>query len=347
MNAMRPIIVFGGAGFIGTHLAQHLLRENVAQEIFLVDIEAPRDAPYAALLREGLRSGKVKFLPWDVRSPIPASLLPDRAGIIFNLAAVHREPGHQPEEYFETNINGARNVCDYATATGCSRMVFTSSISPYGPTEQLRDETSLPVPETPYGSSKLVAETIHSGWQGASPGRKLLILRPGVVFGPGEGGNVTRLIQSIVGGYFVYLGNKHTRKAGGYVKELCFVIQFGLDHQDRCGEEITILNFSFNPPATMETFVEAIRKVVESRHAPFTAPRSLVLGSSYVIDGLASAFGIKQPVSPVRVRKMFRSTYVDPKRLRELGYSWRFSIEEAFRDWKREVPSDFLKRTPK
>jgi GlcNAc-P-P-Und epimerase len=343
MNSIGPVVVFGGAGFIGTHLAQHLLRENLSQQLILVDIKPPRDAPYASLLQQELRSGKVKFISWDVRNPIPESLLPDRPAVVFNLAAVHREPGHRPEEYFETNIHGARNICDYASAAGCSRMVFTSSISPYGPTEQLRDETSLPVPETPYGSSKLVAEAIHSGWQSASSERRLLILRPGVVFGPGEGGNVTRLIRSIVGGYFVYLGNKQTRKAGGYVKELCFVIQFGLDYQDRSGEKHTILNFSLSPPATMETYVETIRKVAGIARAPLTAPRSLILGASYAMEGLASVFGIKQPVSPVRVRKMFRSTYIDPKRLRECGYQWKFSIEEAFQDWKLEVPDDFRK----
>jgi hypothetical protein len=41
------------------------------------------------------------------------------------------------------------------------------------------------------------------------------------------------------------------------------------------------------------------------------------------------------------VRKTFRSTFVAPRRLRELGYAWKYSLEEAFRDWKRECPDDF------
>jgi len=342
MNPVGPVIIFGGTGFIGTHLTQHLLRENLTRKIILVDIQPPRDEAYTVLLQEGLRSGRVQFAEWDVRRPIPVSLLPVSPEIIFNLAAVHKEPGHKSEEYFETNLSGAENVCTYASAVQCQRIVFTSSISPYGPSEEIKDETSVPAPETPYGSSKLIAETIHSAWQAASTGRKLFIVRPGVVFGPGEKGNVTRLIGSVVKGYFVYIGNRGTRKAGGYVKELCFVIQFGLEHQDHSGESYTLINFSIDPPPTLEEYVEAIGEVAKCRRIVLAVPRFLLLGASYLIDGVARAAHIMQPISPVRVRKLTRSTFIDPKRLRELGYTWRFSLKSALHDWRQILPEDFL-----
>ena len=343
MNTVGPVTIFGGTGFIGTHIAQHLLRENLADRIVLVDLEPPRDEPYTATLQQGLRSGRVEYFQWDVRKPIPASLLRTRPSIIFNLAAIHREPGHEPREYFQTNIYGAENVCEYATASQCSRIVFTSSISPYGASEEQKDETSLTTPETPYGSSKLVAENIHMTWRAESPNRRLLILRPGVVFGPGENGNVTRLIRSVLGGYFIYIGNRGTRKAGGYVKELCYVTQFGLEHQEKSGEKITLLNFSMNPPPTLEDFVDAIRAVAGSRFLLLSLPRPLILGASYLIEAAAGAARIKQPISSVRVRKLFRSTLIDPKRLRDLGYKWHFGLEDAFRDWMQARPCDFLK----
>lgn len=340
---MKAVIIFGGTGFIGTHLTQHLLRAKLAERIVLVDNSPPRDASYAATLQEGLRSGSVQFVTMDVRKPIVPAILPSQADLIVNLAAVHREPGHRPEEYFETNLYGAENVCAYAAEIDCPRMVFTSSISPYGPSEGLKDEASLPIPETPYGSSKLAAEKIHLTWQAADRDRKLLILRPGVVFGPGEGGNVSRLIRSVVSGYFVYIGNQATRKAGGYVKELCSVIQFGLDHQDRAGETVTMLNFSMSPIPHLEDFVNAIRTVVGIRRSPYSVARFAVLGASYPIAGIAKAFGITQPISPVRVRKLFRSTSIDPRRLREIGYKWQFTLEDAFEDWRKDVPGDFIR----
>src|SRR5205814_2232047 len=118
----------------------------------------------------------------------------------------------------------------YTAATGCRTLIFTSSISVYGPTESCKDETSQPVPSSPYGASKLVAERIHIGWQQTFPAeRRLLIVRPGVIFGPGECGNVTRLVRAVCGGYFVYCGNRRVRKAGGYVKELCNAVLWTLD----------------------------------------------------------------------------------------------------------------------
>jgi GlcNAc-P-P-Und epimerase len=340
-NGIGTVVIFGGTGFIGSHLAQHWLRKNLAKRIILVDVAPPRIEPYTTELQTALKDGRASFVHGDVRNNDWYKQLPQQVDLIFNLAAIHREPGHLPFEYFETNLCGADNVCTWAAAAHCNRIVFTSSISPYGPSEEMKNEGSLPVPETPYGSSKLAAEKIHQGWLTASTQHKLLILRPGVVFGPGEGGNVTRLLRSLLKGYFVYMGNRQTRKAGGYVKELGHAVQFGLEYQDRADEAFTLLNFSMSPPPTLEDFVEAIQKAAGVRRRPLSMPRSLLLGVSYPIDTVARMFRIRQPINPVRVRKLFRSTTVDPKRLRDLGYKWKYTLEEAFVDWKRELPRDF------
>ena len=90
--------------------------------------------------------------------------------------AVHREPGHAAEEYFATNPPGAEHACARGEQAACPRMIFTSSIAPYGPTEEERDEQAISVPVTPYGASKLAAEKIHWAWQRAGKGRFLLIV---------------------------------------------------------------------------------------------------------------------------------------------------------------------------
>ena len=343
MKTAETCVIFGGSGFIGTHLAQYLLREDHCNRVILADFQPPKSEPYVAELQFALRTGKAQFIHIDVRKSIPADRLPRRPDLVFNLAAVHREPGHEPREYFETNICGAENVCAWAAAADCSRMVFTSSISPYGPSEEMKDENSLPVPETPYGSSKLVAEKIHQAWQAANLERKLLILRPGVVFGPGENGNVTRLVRSLATGYFVYMGNRETRKAGGYVKELCRVARFGLEYLERSHKSVELLNFGFDPTPTLESFVDAIRSVVGIRRRPLSLPRSALLAVSYPIDFATRALGIRQPITPVRIRKLYRSTWIKSARLRELNYNWTFSLESAFLDWKKDSPGDFAR----
>ena len=317
------------------------MRHNLAKTIFLVDLNGPRDLPYAQELQSGLKAEKVFFVAHDVRKPVPPGLLPDHADAIFNLAAVHREPGHRPQEYFDTNLSGAENVCAWASKVGCETLVFTSSISPYGPSEERKTETSIPTPETPYGSSKVAAEQIHLDWQAGQKGRKLLVLRPGVVFGPGEGGNVTRLVRSLVQGYFVYVGNRKTVKAAGYVKELCLVTMFGLEAVSEADSHRLLINFTMNPPPTIEQIVDAILKVIGKNRRPLSVPRPVLLGLSYPFLTLELMFGIKLPINPVRVRKLFRSNNIYPEQLNSLGYEYRYTLESAFRDWKQDVPQDF------
>ncbi|HEV2647074.1 MAG TPA: NAD(P)-dependent oxidoreductase [Acidobacteriaceae bacterium] len=338
---MKTVVLFGGTGFIGTHLTQHFLKINLAEKIVLIDMEPPRKAPYSQLLLSGLASGQVAFVPHDIRKAVPDGLLPKEADLIFNLAAVHREPGHKPQEYFETNLLGAENVCKWADEVGCRAMVFTSSISPYGPSEERKTEESLPAPETPYGSSKLAAEKIHLRWQAAEPGRKLLILRPGVVYGPGEGGNVTRLVRSLVNGYFVYLGNRKTVKAAGYIKELCLVAVFGLEKLCVKDSATLMLNFTMEPPPDMESMVNAILKVIGKNRRPLNVPSGLLLGLSYLGSAFERIFGLNLPINPLRVRKLVRSNNVWPELLKSLGYVYSYSLESSFRDWKQDVPSDF------
>lgn len=340
--APKTCVIFGGTGCIGTQMAQHLLEQAEYGYIYLADLKPPSTANYAARLQQGLQAGRVVYVPQDVRQPIRIGGLPAQCDLIVNLAAVHREPGHPPYAYYETNLLGAENACVYATETGAQQMVFTSSIAPYGPDEAAKDEDTLPVPDTPYGGSKLVAEKIHQAWQQAGPARGLVILRPGVVFGPGEHANVSRLVRSLVRGYFVYTGNRGTRKAGVYVKELCRVVQFALEHQQATRQPLLLWNVSMDPAPTLEEYVQAICKATGLHRRPPSVPRSLLMGASYIADALAHLLGMQQPLDPVRMRKIFHSTDVRPKRLREAGHQWHYTLEGAFADWKQDAPEDFF-----
>lgn len=340
--SQKVCVLFGGTGSIGTHTAQHLLERGDFERIYLADLRPPSTAEYARRLRAGLQSGRVVYVALDVRQPIPAGVLPQRCDTIFNFAAVHREPGHAPHEYHETNLAGAENICAYASAAQASQMLFTSSIALYRTGEEAKDEDTLPQPETPYGISKLAAEKIHIAWQQAHPSRGLVILRPGVVFGPGEQANVTRLVRSLVRGYFVYTGNKTTRKAGVYVQELCRVMQFALEFQQAQQQPLLLWNVSIDPPPTLEAYVRAIGRVMGRERRPLSIPRSVLMAGSYSVDAIARLLGIKQPINPARMRKLFRSTNVEPKRLREAGYPWQYTLEQAFADWKHDAPEDFL-----
>ena len=264
---MSSAVIFGGSGFIGVFFAKQLLASGRATKVYLYDREQVADKPFpyrTKLVRDDARIVEVKG---DVRQSITWQP-EEEVSLTVNFAAIHREPGHEDFEYYETNLLGAENVCAWAERVACNEIVFTSSISPYGPSEQQKTEQSLPVPVTAYGGSKLVAEKIHQIWLAAdSTQRHLVIVRPGVVFGPGEGGNVSRLIKAVMKRYFFYMGNRDTRKAGTYVKELCNAIEWVLQRQKDQGQHFTLFNMSMNPGPSIQEYVEAVCKVSSIRSA--------------------------------------------------------------------------------
>ena len=129
MWQMRKSIIFGSSGFIGKHLKQFI------NGSVLCDIK-----------KEELTT------LCDVRNPIGIEC--GNISVIYNLAAIHTTPGHQYHEYFETNIKGAENICNFAREKNIKTILFTSSISPYGTWEDEKTEVSLPLPNSAYGISK-------------------------------------------------------------------------------------------------------------------------------------------------------------------------------------------------
>ncbi|MGE0682890.1 MAG: NAD-dependent epimerase/dehydratase family protein [Candidatus Binatia bacterium] len=341
MKRFPVSVLFGGTGFIGSHFARHLLANDLTACVYVVDLHPFNSAVLPVELQNAARDGRIRYVQSDVRRSLQHSELPDQADLIANFAAVHREPGHEPWEYFTTNLLGAENVCAWAEQVGCPWIVFTSSIAPYGPTEECKDETAVPMPATPYGSSKLAAEKIHLTWQRGGAGRRLTIVRPGVVFGPGEGGNLTRLIRAVLGKYFFYMGNRYTRKAGGYVKELCHALTWVMERQHKYEGAIALFNFTMNPAPTVEEYVATICKVAGVRRFIPALPYRLLLGVSYPIEALSRPLGIQQPISPVRIHKLVHSNNIEPRVLREEGYTYHYTLESALADWREERPEDW------
>lgn len=336
--------IFGGTGFIGVHFAEAILSQGFVDKVVLVDIEGleKRTNKLSTNFRELLGQGKVRFTEADVRSAI--NIKPSgKVKLIANFAAVHREPGHLPHEYYETNIKGAENVCVWAENVCCDHIFFTSSIAPYGLAEDLKTELSTPIPLSPYGGSKLVAEKIHIAWQNSDKAQRLLsIIRPGVVFGPGEGGNVSRLVKAVLSKYFVYIGNKETRKAGIYVKELCLASLWVLEKQKQSKDGVILFNMTMSPSPSIEEYVLAACAVGGVKPLVPRLPFIALLAASYVLNTLLGLFGVSHPFSPVRVRKLVKSNNISPKYLLDNGYTYKFDLKSAFSDWKEECPSDWL-----
>ena len=330
-------IIFGGSGFIGTHLIKLLKSECVksGDQIYDIDIVMPGEEGVVPGIVETIEG--VNYIRADVRKKLELDIPTTRDDIIFNLAAVHRTPGHKDREYFETNIRGAENVTEYAEKHGIKKILFTSSIAPYGASEKIKYEKTIPTPNTPYGISKLTAEKIHQIWVGKDESRELTILRPGVVFGKGEHGNFTRLYKGIKKRYFFYVGRKDTIKASIYVKDLVGIMKYRMIDNSFKGYDI--INCTYEPARTIEQTCEAIKKDVGLKRHIFCVPAGLLLFAATILKPIG---GKKLGLHPDRVKKLMISTNISGKKLARSGYKFRYSFDEAIKDWYNDCDKEGL-----
>lgn len=312
-------LIFGGEGFIGTHVSQHIIKSDANANIYSIDLLKHNNFSF------------VEYIKTDVREPLNIQMKDDNS-IIYNLAAVHKTPGHPSNEYFETNIKGAENICNFARQNNIETIVFTSSIAPYGASEDLKKETSVPMPNTPYGISKLTAEHIHKTWQAEKANtRKLVIVRPGVVFGKGEGGNFTRLYKSMKKGFFFYPGRKDTLKASVYVKDVARILyQTSLE----LSPGVYTFNLTYLPAPTIETICKTIAEVTGVKEPKFKIPGALLTtaagGAFYGGKFLGKNI---QGIHPDRVKKLMISTNISGENLANSPFALKYSLKEAVADW--------------
>ena len=321
---MSCCVIFGGAGFIGTHLARHLLQTGRFSHIHIADIRRSE--------LEGIPGVTTSIT--DVRDKIPLGLVPTAPTWIFNFAAIHREPGHDRPEYFETNLAGARNVCEFATATGCDNLYFTSSISVYGPTNGPTTEEAPIQPSTPYGASKYAAELIHEIWQREQSGRRLFVCRPGVIYGPGDPGNILRMIKAIRKGYFAYPGSANIYKSYGYIYGLLDSIDFVMDG----GEDFVCYNYVETPTQPLGEIVDEARSHLKSKALVLPVPQWILLPLAKLVQAVV---GSRNPVHPVRVKKVATATHIVPQALLQRGFVFSYSFRESLQHWTAKRPVDF------
>lgn len=319
-------IVFGGAGFIGTHLLTFLVSSGKYNRIISVDIDEPR-----------ARIDGVDYLHHDVRNPIDATLGDGSPADIFNLAAIHVTPGHPEGDYYYTNVLGAVNVCRFAKETGSQNILFTSSISIYGPSEKALDEDAPPAPVSAYGRSKLSAEAIHRLWQSESTSRRLTIVRPAVIYGLYERGNFTRLSGLLARRAFVYPGRTDTIKSCGYVKDLISSMIFMASRN----EGVSIYNFCHEDRTTISEICSAFCQVA-GYHVPGVTIPVWFMNLAVRPFEMLQAVGIRTGINRERIRKLWFSTNILPKRLLASGFRFEYSLVSSLQEWKRgSIVKDF------
>jgi len=320
------VLVTGGSGFIGTRLVRRLVEAGHVVTIF---DKAP-SATYPDLVIDG-----------DVRDAASLERALNGVDIVFHLAAEHRDDVRPVELYCQVNAQGTENLAAAATRNGVKRIVFTSSVAVYGLDKNEPGEGDGIDPFNDYGRSKYQAETALQAWAKSDHENCLAVVRPAVIFGEGNRGNVFNLLDSIASGKFIMIGSGGNRKSMGYVGNLVEFLTRMLDAPPGGA----IFNFADKPDLTTNEIVRIANEAMGRSGAGGTrVPLFLGITAGYCFDLLARLTGKSFRISSIRVRKFCAETTISTKRLEETGFVAPYSLEEGLR---RMISSDILPKRHK
>jgi len=289
------ISLIGAAGFIGTRLAYRLRRANKDFRIF--DIADSTEFPD-------------ETVHIDIRSlDALRTAIPEKS-LIINLAAVHRDDVRPRSLYDEVNVEGSRNICRVATEKKCDTILFASSVAIYGFAEPGTDESGEIRYFNDYGRTKWLAEQVYYQWQKEDPKRRsLIIVRPTVVFGEQNRGNVYNLLQQIASGKFVMVGSGTNIKSMAYVENVAAFMEFLVA---RPSAGIQVYNYVDKPDYDMNALISKVRHILgQSDSERIRIPYTLGYLGGLFYDLLALISRKPYPVSSIRIKKFCATTQFD------------------------------------
>jgi len=175
------VIVFGGAGYIGTELVENLQRRDDVEEIVVYDNLSRSN--FNLFLGSGFTNRqKIKFVQGELLDSRSIRKVLKDAEVVYHLAAKVTTPFANTDPHFFEQVNhwGTAELVYAIEDSGVKKVIYTSSTGVYGASRQEVDERTIPNPRTFYGTSKLRGEE-HV--QRLSDSRDTFILRCGNVYG--------------------------------------------------------------------------------------------------------------------------------------------------------------------
>ena len=319
-GVIKKVSVIGGSGFIGSRLCKLLYDNHVPFEI--LDICASQSFP-----------GHVKLADIRNYSQLKECLEGD---VVVNLAATHRDDIAELTEYIYTNVEGARILTNVCMEKGIDKIIFTSSVAVYGFTLIETGEDGRINPFNEYGKTKAIAEEVYEGWRDQHPeNRTLIIVRPTVVFGEGNRGNVYNLMNQIASGRFVMIGSGENRKSMAYVENIAAFLFQSIHSEIKYG----VYNYIDKPDLSMNQLVAFLREKLKCKHGTgLRIPYGVGLFLGYSADFVARLFGVKMPISSIRVKKFCASTEFSSRKADLDGFEAPYTLLQGL---ERTLDADF------
>lgn len=241
---MKKILVTGGTGFIGSHLAEKLVARGYRVKVF------DRYNPNYNLgnLENSNFKSKIDFVFGDIRDYDSVLNAAKNCDIIFHLAALIGIPYSyvSPLAYIKTNIEGTYNILEAAKKLKTKKIFIISTSEVYGSAKYLPIDENHPLqPQSPYSASKIAADNLALSYYN-SFNLPVNILRPFNVYGPRQSQRaiIPTLIKQIMNSKnngYIEVGNISPRREFNYVSDVCegFLSSIKLKHN---GQIINIGN---------------------------------------------------------------------------------------------------------
>lgn len=303
--------MIGGSGFIGSELINLLRNEYQIENL---------DKNSSDIIKTNIT---------DIRNveDIRQNLASDTDMVIL-LAAEHKDNVSPISLYYDVNVEGTKNVLSVMDEKGIRNILFTSTVAVYGLNKQNPDEEHPVDPFNDYGKSKFQAEEVLRSWHNESPSTKsLTLLRPTVVFGPKNRGNVYNLLNQILKGNFKMVGSGKNKKSMSYVENIVAFIKHNIEMMQ---PGYKLYNYVDKPDLTTKELISIISKSCGKQISSFSIPYPIGYLAGIAFDILAKLTGKEMSVSSVRIKKFCSTTEFSNKRIKETtNFSPPFTLEEG------------------
>lgn len=307
MNSTKYFII-GGSGFVGSRLIKTLPEKSC------LNLDKNPSPFFENLTIKG-----------DIRH-LDEINIPNKTNSVILLAAEHRDDVHPTSLYYDVNVEGTKNVLQKMDEKGVRNLIFTSSVAVYGLNKTNPSEKHEIDPFNHYGKSKWEAERVIKEWYENDPkGKSVTIIRPTVIFGERNRGNVYNLLKQISSGRFLMIGKGQNKKSMAYVGN---VVEFIKTRMEINEPGFHVFNYADKPDYTMTELTEIIENKMKITIPKIRIPFWLGMLGGYGFDLLAKVTGKKKAISSVRVRKFCATTQFDATKAHS-GFQAPYTLEEG------------------
>ena len=307
------ITMIGASGFVGTRLIKLLKEENPTYNLKNVDLLPSHFFPEMTTIG-------------DVREQEQMDKELVGTDYVVLLAAQHRDDVSPISLYYDTNVEGMKVTLRAMEKNGIKRIIFFSSVAVYGLNKKNPDENHPADPFNHYGKSKWQAEQVLQEWYKSHPDWNINIIRPTVIFGERNRGNVYNLLKQISGGKFLMVGSGNNRKSMAYVGNVVAFVKYMMENVT---EGYNVFNYVDKPDFTMNELVDHVKNVLHKNIPSTHFPYWLGMMGGYCFDFLAKITGKKLAISSVRVKKFCATTEIDAQKVHSCGFKAPYTLGEG------------------